>query len=173
MYIYYFTLFGLTTPWHGPCMISRKLCAVKDISPSHLPICRPEICKNHDNLRRGAAVYYAPTAFPYHRPFLYQSYRPEKMAGYWLLITGHLKSIFVEHKDLFFRYIVNTVRSRYLVVTFHHKTHRSTQSSPGRAKYGCLSWVRRMTSVLLSKLLCCVQYRVILHRDMSGVYSTS
>ena len=35
--------------------------------------------------------------------------------------------------------------------------NNSRHSSPVRARYGCLSWVRSVTKVLPSKLLCCVQ----------------
>ena len=38
---------------------------------------------------------------------------------------------------------------------------------------GYVLWVPSLTEVLLSNLLCCVQYRVILCRDISIIYCTS
>ena len=59
----------------------------------------------------------------------------------------------------------DTVRSRYVTVTFPPITHG------WRASYGCLPWVRSLAEVLPSKLLYCMQYRVIFYRDISRVYS--
>ena len=42
-----------------------------------------------------------------------------------------------------------------------------------RGRYGCLSWVQNVAEVLPWKLLCCMQYCVILFLDISGVYSIS
>ena len=47
----------------------------------------------------------------------------------------------------------------------------ATAHALGRG-YGCLLWVRILVKVLPSRLLSCVQYRFILHRDISRVYST-
>ena len=58
----------------------------------------------------------------------------------------------------------NTMHSWYLAVTFTPITH--SHSSPVKASYRCLSWV---CEVLLSKLFYCVQYSVILYRDISRV----
>ena len=52
---------------------------------------------------------------------------------------------------------------------FLHQLTEDSHSSPVRAVYGCLSWVRSLAEVLSSKLLYCVQYRVILYRDISRV----
>ena len=54
--------------------------------------------------------------------------------------------------------------------------HCYFNNSPKTAIYrplGCLSWIRNLVEVLPAKLLCCVQYRVILHNDISRVYSIS
>ena len=50
--------------------------------------------------------------------------------------------------------------------------HESQPQLAGRACYGCLLLVRNLTEVLPTNLLHCVQYHVILYRDISRVYST-
>ena len=65
-----------------------------------------------------------------------------------------------------------TVRSRYLTVTFLHKTRTTdTHGSPIRVRYGCISWVQCVAEISHSKMWCCGQYRAILYRDISRVYS--
>ena len=67
------------------------------------------------------------------------------------------------------RYIGSTLYTAgyYLQITHEKDTH----SLPVRTTYGCLSWVPSLTEVLSTNLLCCVQYGVILYRDLSRVYS--
>ena len=55
--------------------------------------------------------------------------------------------------------------------TFSKYPTKNTHRSPYQASYGCLSRVPSLTEVLSSNLLCCVQYRVILYREISRVYS--
>ena len=44
--------------------------------------------------------------------------------------------------------------------TYRHWFTKDSHSSPVRAKYGCLSWVRSLAEVLPLNLLHCAQYRV-------------
>ena len=48
---------------------------------------------------------------------------------------------------------------------------KDTHSSPVRWRCGCLSWAPILTKILPSNLLCRVQWRVILYREISRVYS--
>ena len=51
----------------------------------------------------------------------------------------------------------------------NNSQNRATHSSPVRVRYGCLSWVWNLAKVLLSKLLYCVQYCVVLNCNTSRV----
>ena len=53
---------------------------------------------------------------------------------------------------------------------FSKSLTKDTHSSPHRTSYGCLSWISSLIEVLPPNLLCCVQYRIILYRDISRVY---
>ena len=94
--------------------------------------------------------------------------------------------VFVDHSDVEFgiaepwqyqdyfctcRGVINTHGTAFWIYRGYFSPMIDTHSSPVRARYGCLSWVLSLTDVLSSKLLCWVQYRVILYRDISGVYS--
>ena len=65
-----------------------------------------------------------------------------------------------------------TVRSWYLVVTFFpNHSWKTSIALPVKERYVCLSRVWSLTEVLPSKLLCWVQYLLILYCDISRVFS--
>ena len=74
------------------------------------------------------------------------------------------------HKTFLFLYICVyvCVYSAHSIYRCHFSPHNSWNIP--RARYGRLSWVWSVAEVLPSKLLYCMQYRLILYRDRSIVW---
>ena len=73
--------------------------------------------------------------------------------------------ILLWHISVYCCYPLSYTYSLYVAVIFSKQLTKETHSSPARARYACLSWLRNVTEVLPSKLLCCT------HSDISRVHS--